>query len=175
MSWYEAVAFSNWLSDKEGLTPAYNILGKANLVASGYRLPTEVEWEYAAARGASGLEERIYAYGDNWDASKVVGGSETQTADVGSKSPAGDTPQGLADMSGNVWEWSSDNHEDDDSVGSSTDRYYFNNDNTGTTFVLRGGSWGLLQHHQFYFRAARRYFNYPNYRYYYIGFRVVRP
>ena len=45
--------------------------------------------------------------GIGWDANKVVGASsETQPADVGSKSTAGDTPpQGLADMSGNAWEW----------------------------------------------------------------------
>ena len=45
VSWYEAVAFCNWLSDKEGLTRAYNAAGMATLTASGYRLPTEVEWE----------------------------------------------------------------------------------------------------------------------------------
>ena len=176
MSWYEAVAFSNWLSEKEGLTPAYNSAGQANLSASGYRLPTEVEWEYAAAKGASAEGERIYAYGDSWDANKVVGGSgETQTANVGSKSPAGDTPQGLADMSGNVWEWCSDNWQAAGNVSSGTDRYYFNVDQTSTGFVLRGGVWYFTV--EDFFRAAHRFIiNYgPDVRNGYIGFRVVRP
>ncbi len=65
MSWYIAVAFCNWLFDKEGLARAYDNAGLANLFASGYRLPTEVEWEYAAAKGALAEPvERIYAYGD---------------------------------------------------------------------------------------------------------------
>ena len=174
VSWYEAVAFSNWLSEKEGLTPAYNSAGQANLTASGYRLPTEVEWEYAAAKGASAEGERIYAYGDSWDANKVVGGSgETQTANVGSKSPAGDTPQGLADMSGNVWEWCSDNYQADGIVLNGTDRYYFSDDTTGNFFVLRGGAWLITV--EYVFREAFRYYYAPGGRLYSIGFRVVRP
>jgi len=50
-SWYEVVAFCNWRSIKEGLSPVYDSTGRADLAASGYRLPTEVEWEYAAAKG----------------------------------------------------------------------------------------------------------------------------
>ena len=141
-------------------------------------MPTEVEWEYAAARGAPYYPERLYAYGTTWDCDKVVGsvspcGSYFRTANVGSKSPAGDTPQGLADMSGNVWEWSSDNVQADGNVESGADRYYFNNDNTGTTFVIRGGCWGNTD--EYFFRAARRSGNIPYFRYSNVGFRVVRP
>ena len=182
VSWYEAVAFCNWLSVKEGLTPAYNILGQANLVASGYRLPTEVEWEYAAAKGASAEAERLWAYGGSvvgdWDSSMVVcsvsPASATIPANVGSKSPDGDTPQGLADMSGNVLEWCSDCSQDDADVSGGLNRYYFVYDQTDQLFIERGGAWwGIVEG---YFRAAHRT-NHDNVqsRYYGLGFRVVRP
>lgn len=174
VSWYEAVAFSNWLSVKEGLTPAYNSSGQiVNLSTNGYRLPTEVEWEYAAAKGQPGASERIYAYGDIWDASKVVGRSgETATAVVGSKSPSGDTPQGLADMNGNVWEWLSDNKVPDANILTATDWYSFANDDLGTSFVGRGEAWsgaGSL------FRLSWRSSGVSNLRTDNLGFRVVRP
>ncbi len=178
VSWYEAVAFCNWLSVKEGLTPAYNASGQATLTATGYRLPTEVEWEYAATKGGSGQAERIYAWGNAapTDCSLVVGNvgacGNTTTANVGSKSTVGDTPQGLADMSGNVWEWCSDNYLADASVASGTDRYYFVND-TGQTFPLRGGSWSAAVERVF--RGAIRDDYIPNYRNFNFGFRVVRP
>jgi formylglycine-generating enzyme required for sulfatase activity len=168
VSWYEAVAFCNWRSVKEGLTPAYNSAGLASLSTSGYRLPTEVEWEYAAAKGGSGQAERIYAYGSTWDVNKVVGNT-TKTASVGSKSTAGDTPQGLADMSGNVWEWCSDNYQTTPATG--TDRYYFANDSTSLWFILRGGSWDYTD--EYGFRCATRNYNPPSCRYDVIGFRVV--
>jgi formylglycine-generating enzyme required for sulfatase activity len=179
VSWYEAVAYCNWRSANEGLTAAYDSSGQANLSATGYRLPTEVEWEYAAGKGASGQAERIYAWGDTWDSSKAVCSvsvSATRTADVGSKSIAGgDTPQGLADMSGNVWEWCSDNYQPDASVASGTDRYYFVDDSTSKFFTVRGGAW--YASYEFYFRCACRGSDNPGHRgdyVDYVGFRVVR-
>jgi len=178
VSWYEAVAFCNWLSAKEGLTQVYNSSGQANLTASGYRLPTEVEWEYADAKGASGTSERIYAFGDTWDCTKVVSNvspcsSASQTADVGSKSPSGDTPQGLADMSGNVAEWCNDNWQPDDSVVSDTDRYYFVDDQDTINFVLRGGN--FLTNNESQLRGSfRNIFPPPFFRSYDFGFRIVR-
>ena len=175
VSWYEAVAFCNWRSVKESLNPAYNSAGQATLSANGYRLPTEVEWEYAAAKGGSGQPERIYAWGDTWYENKAVcsvsPASASKTADVGSKSTAGDTLQSLADMSGNVWEWCSDNDEAVPANG--PDRYYFVDDSTSQSFVIRGGSWNNNLEH--YFRCAYGTAAVPGYRISGgVGFRVVR-
>lgn len=139
-SWYEAVAFCNWRSSREGLTPVYDGTGHANLAANGYRLPTEVEWEYAAARGGATWPERKFPWGDTWDPANCVhevGGVDPGIADVGSKSPAGDTPQGVADMSGNVAEWCSDNWQDP--VPAGADRYWFVDDAPSNGFLVRGG------------------------------------
>jgi formylglycine-generating enzyme required for sulfatase activity len=180
VSWYEAVALCNWRSAREGLTKAYSDAGQANLSATGYRLPTEVEWEYAATKGASGHTERLYAHGSTWDASRVVCHDSVPTptnpAEVGSEStgnPAttGDTPQGLCDVSGNVLEWCSDNWQADASVTTDTDRYIFVNDSTSQSFLRRGGSWTGLELH---LRCAYRYSNGPGNRYDDVGFRVVR-
>jgi formylglycine-generating enzyme required for sulfatase activity len=175
VSWYEAAAFCNWRSLKDGLTPAYDSAGLAALGASGYRLPTEVEWEYAAAKGAHGLAEREYAFGDAWDSSKVVcsvaPSSATGPADVGSRSPGGDTPQGAADMNGNVEEWCSDNWQADAEVVSAIDRYYFAND-LDRSFVRRGGGWSGTNENQY--RCADRMGDSAIMQYAYRGFRVVR-
>lgn len=179
VSWYEAVAFCNWLSITQGLEPAYDASGMVNLAASGYRLPTEVEWEYAAAKGGPDQSERISPWGDTWDSAKaacrVRPASASKTAIVGSKSPGGDTPQGLADMSGNAWEWCSDNAQSDAGLAgaSSTDRYYFTADSAASYFVLRGGSWYV--DFEAGFRCAFRNFtSVPGSRYNVAGFRVVR-
>ena len=86
ISWYDAVAYCNWLSQ---------VTGKP------YRLPSEAEWE-KAARGTDG---RIYPWGDEPSDEKRcnfgcnVGG----TTPVGRYSPQGDSPYGCTDMAGNVW------------------------------------------------------------------------
>jgi len=179
VSWYEAVAFCNWLSAKEGLAPAYDSTGRADPAASGYRLPTEVEWEYAAAKGGPGETQRAFPWGDTWDPSLAVcsvrPARASRTAAVGSKSPQGDTPQGLADMAGNVWEWCSDNYEGNVSIGrtGSSDRYFFQGDSMTEAFVLRGGAW-VIDWPNAMMTSFRKFSSPPGVRYNVFGFRVVR-
>jgi formylglycine-generating enzyme required for sulfatase activity len=72
LTWYEAVAYCNWRSEREGLNAAYTKDGRIIVGATGYRLPTVVEWEYAAAKGAPNQKERVFPWGDEWDANKAV-------------------------------------------------------------------------------------------------------
>ncbi|MBK8541447.1 MAG: SUMF1/EgtB/PvdO family nonheme iron enzyme [Ardenticatenia bacterium] len=89
ISWFEARAYTLWLAAQTG---------------EPYRLPTELEWE-AAARGAGGQP-----FADD-DASEACG-ANTSELHVWRPSPmgvfpAGDTPEGVMDLCGNVWEWTS--------------------------------------------------------------------
>lgn len=89
VSWYEAYAFTKWLSavDKDGYE---------------YRLLEENEWEAVAA----GTEGRKYPWGDEWDKNKCNNGE----IEINKTSPVGvfkegNTPEEISDLSGNVWEW----------------------------------------------------------------------
>ena len=89
VSWFEARAYCAWLSAQSG---------------NKFRLPTEVEWEAAAA----GREGRLFPYGSEFDieAGNVVELHMRRTTPIGVL-PRGDTPDGLADLAGNVGEWTS--------------------------------------------------------------------
>jgi formylglycine-generating enzyme required for sulfatase activity len=171
VSWYEAVAYCNARSVKEGLTPAYTVVNTLigatvtwNRSASGYRLPTEAEWEYAA-RGGSGVGYLIYAGSNNVDG---VGwywdNSGSKTHPVGTKAANG---LGIYDMTGNVWEWCWDwygtypTSPQTDPIGAPS----------GAGRVARGGSWHFYGQN---LRSAYRNTITPSSRYDVLGFRLVR-
>jgi formylglycine-generating enzyme required for sulfatase activity len=123
VSWDDGVAFTEWLAKETGMA---------------FRLCTEAEWE-KACRGTDG---RIYPWSDAWDESKAnttEGGPGTTTA-VDSYSPAGDSPYGVADMAGNVWEWTSTRYGDYP-YDSTDGREAINR--TNVSLVARGGSFNV--------------------------------
>jgi formylglycine-generating enzyme required for sulfatase activity len=146
VTWYEAVAFCYWLSQKLGRRTG---------------LPSEAQWERAARH----TDGRRYP----WDAKLAPDHCNYYDTGVGTTTAVGIFPKGASqcgalDMSGNVWEWCQTkwrgNYEsppDDDPEGD-------------ITRVLRGGS---FSYHAGYVRCAVRIRRYPLYRLRNFGFRVV--
>ena len=167
VTWYDAIAYANWLSNQDGLTPAYQI-DKTNVMwdqnADGWRLPTEAEWEYAA-RGGRRARETMYAGGDDigevawyWD------NAEERTHPVGEKRA---NELGLYDMTGNVWEWCWDRYGDYEATPASNPM----GPSTGDARVIRGGGWNYEAR---FSRVALRYAHDPGRARYEYGFRLVR-
>jgi formylglycine-generating enzyme required for sulfatase activity len=173
VSWLDALQFCNTLSVREGLPPFYEINGEKSSVpdlkGTGYRLPTEAEWEYACRGGDNPL---LFGFGDKHEDIHEFGWIKTnsggKTHPVGQKKP---NKFGLYDMHGNVWEWCWDVFDM---------KYYAESpaeDPTGPApanlRVNRGGCW-WQGFDWWYARSAFRGRAPWNHRVNYVGFRVAR-
>jgi formylglycine-generating enzyme required for sulfatase activity len=154
VSWRDAKAYCKWLND----------VLHSKIKDLIVRLPTEAEWE-KAARGEYGNE---WPWGNEFDKDKCnsAEGKKGGTTPVGAYSPQGDSPYGVADMAGNVWEWCHSLYQPypykmDDGRES---------EEGAEARVLRGGS---FDHDRRGVRCASRIGNHPDLRNVDFGFRVV--
>jgi len=147
VSWYEAAAFCSWLSAATG----ENIM-----------LPTEDQWQYAAQSD----DGRAYPWGNDWDGSRCNNSVDQigagKTTPVRQFEGKGDSPFGVVDMVGNVWEWCLTGYDNNGNATNSNARYY----------ALRGISWGGIYKETF--RCTYRVMDSPYFRYETRGFRISR-
>lgn len=136
VSWRKACEYVNWLSKQKGRQPVYNDQWEwTDLRALGFRLPTELEWEYAA-RGGHYTENVEYAGNNNPD---LVAWYNTNTGELKESAQKQANSLGLFDMSGNVWEWCWDWYGDWPNPLS--EDYRGSKDRNRNSRVYRGGSW----------------------------------
>jgi uncharacterized delta-60 repeat protein len=183
VDWWNALLWCNARSEKEGLTPCYTLGGAVvrtaggsvpdvNWAANGYRLPTEAEWEKAARGAINGKSFPSGKDSVNHDEANFSGhpvystaGSDLLTAPSGSFAPNG---YGFYDMDGNVHEWCWDWYDSNSYLNRAIDP---RGAASGTSRVLRGGSWGSGG---YALRCSFRNSTAPNNQNTSIGFRPAR-
>ena len=169
VTWHDAVAMGDWLSQREG---------------KKYRLPTEAEWEYACragsptryggvntpaalAQAANTFDTGAAAHWPQWQAFALPQADGfVFTAPVGSYPP---NAFGLHDMVGNAWEWVSDRYDEDYYAASPLQDPQ--GPEAGSMRVRRGGSWHTWS---LYARCSYRNINTESSRYTLLGMRLVR-
>ncbi|HNX00906.1 MAG TPA: formylglycine-generating enzyme family protein [Candidatus Cloacimonadota bacterium] len=185
VSWFDAIVYCNLRSMNEGFTPCYSYSTygtdpstwpagwnsdanhtsvNCNWTANGYRLPTEMEWLFAA-RG--GNYTHNYTYSGSNDMSTVgwwSANSGGTTHEVGTRQP---NELGIYDMSGNVWEWCWDIN----APYPTTPQVDYRGPSSGTYRVTHGSSWFCPS----YMCPLRVRFNHnPTYSLFFLGLRVCR-
>jgi len=170
VTWFQAVRFCNELSRREGLKPFYAIMGAdvrvLDWTGTGYRLPTEAEWEYACRAGS----QTRFSFGN--DARELARHAwfgeayEKGTHPVARKMP---NPWGLFDMHGNVGEWCWDWY--DPSYYNTSPQTDPRGAGKGDHRVYRGGG---FNHPAASLISADRASKAPTVRYGGLGFRVAR-
>ena len=152
VSWRDAMAFSEW---------------------ADVSLPTEAQWE-KAARGVDG---RTYPWGETEPTTDLCSFSSNDTTPVGAFSPQGDSPYGLVDVAGNVWEWTTSLWGGDPFDAQFVYPYDATDGREDLTAsnsvfrVLRGGAFNHFQSKMLHCTRRRGWLPQP--RNQYVGFRVV--
>ncbi|MCA9089219.1 MAG: SUMF1/EgtB/PvdO family nonheme iron enzyme [Planctomycetaceae bacterium] len=173
VSWNDAGKFCDRLSLRNQLTPFYTQpdSGSASIHGSGYRLPTEAEWEWACGAGTT---TRFWPGNSAEELSATAwfnSNSDAHPHCVGELKP---NPFGLADMHGNVWEWVQDSWDPTfyASFSGSSAIDPIHSPEAGLPQVIRGGNWNNSYDSC---HVAHRTFHQPTDRHGNIGFRVVLP
>ena len=158
VSWYDAAAYCNWLSEQEGIPKdqwCYVPNAKGEYTAgmsmspdylkrTGYRLPTEAEWEYACRAGA----DSAYSFGEAVDLLGKYGWFDGNS--LGKSHPVGlmkSNDLGLFDMHGNDWEWCQDVYREYPKAANNmatVDANISTDISSNVGRVLRGGSFANL-------------------------------
>ena len=208
VTWWNTIKFCNEMSEKYKLEPVYNItyddfdnpilkinqIGESSVEpdkadfkkTEGFRLPTEVEWEWFARGGEVAIQDgtfdKRYSGSDNPDkVAWYTSNSEGQTHDVGTKNP---NQLGLYDCCGNVWEWCYDTIDTEYVNGWTRNKNLVNGlvyiyDKNQERRRLKGGSWydsndSSTIYYRFQNGGGLQYSYDGTTRYSYCGFRIVR-